>query len=258
MSLFNRYKSILSTSELALLTELSRHANEIPGSTISTMATQLFISKSTLYRLIRKLGFDGYSTFKYRVSDSLVEETPKYPAPSNLLDMTINQINKTYALNQAQLTSAARLFLGADARYVYGTGWKQKQVVDNFSTDLLIYGEQSLTLRNKTDLANAVTHMTSNDLLLFTSMSGTLSGYEDTADEIHLRGIPIISVTSDAPTSLSKEASISLFFASEPSRAGRLHWQITSMSFAFDLLIQAILIERNKQESLPAVSFNEK
>ena len=127
-SLYNRYKSSLSSNELSLLIGLAKHTDEIPDSTITQMSGKLFVSKSTLYRLIRKLGFNSYLTFKYRVSDSLSSEPIAHLQPSNLLDLTISQLNKTYALNQNAIGKAAALFLNAEARYVYGTGWKQKQV----------------------------------------------------------------------------------------------------------------------------------
>lgn len=244
-TLYNRYKSTLSANELALLIELSKQTEKIPDSTISQMAELLFISKSSLYRLIRKLGFDGYTTFKYRVTDSLREDKVSHLAPADFFDVTMDQLKKTYVLNQNELEHAARLFLNADTRYVYGTGWKQKQVVDNFSTDLLIYGERSLTLRNKFDLASCVSHMTQNDILVFTSLSGNLKGYENTIDELHIRDIPVISVTRAVPNLLSKEATTSLFFESNPSMDNTEHWPALPMDFIFELFIHTILQVRS-------------
>lgn len=243
ISLYSKYKDKLSNNELALLTELSRHSNDISKKTIAEMADQLFVSSSTLYRLIRKLDFDSYSSFKYKVKESDKNIEIKDLLPKDRLNLTVRELEQTYSINQENINKAAKMFLQAKNRFVYGTGWKQKQIVKNFSTDLLLFGQTSIGLRDKVDLAKTVRSMGSEDIIIFNSLSGSINNYESTIDEIKLRGIPLISVTNDNHNPLSMVSDLSLFFVDREVSIPNINWSALPMIFLFELFIQAIVNE---------------
>ena len=93
-------KVTLTHNETELLRSLSAQAGVIPRATITELAQSVFSSPSTIHRLIRKLGFKGYTDFKVRVEDSLESELPLVLAQPNLLKITISSIEHTFRLNQ--------------------------------------------------------------------------------------------------------------------------------------------------------------
>lgn len=234
-------KVTLTHNETELLRSLSAQAGVIPRATITELAQSVFSSPSTIHRLIRKLGFKGYTDFKVRVEDSLESELPLVLAQPNLLKITISSIEHTFRLNQGVIRDAARLFLAAERHYVYGTGWRQKQAVDNFSTDLLVYGESSITLRNKYDLGNAVKQMNEHSVLLFTSLSGNTDEYAATLQQAKLQKVSIISVTRDVSNPLSEISDIAIYFADDTNLQDNRHWPAITMSFSLEMLINEIL-----------------
>lgn len=131
--------------------------------------------------------------------------------------------------------------MAAERHYVYGTGWRQKQAVDNFSTDLLVYGESSITLRNKYDLGNAVKQMNEHSVLLFTSLSGNTDEYAATLQQAKLQKVSIISVTRDVSNPLSEISDVAIYFADDTNLQDNRHWPAITMSFSLEMLINEIL-----------------
>ena len=95
-------KVTLTHNETELLRSLSAQAGVIPRATITELAQSVFSSPSTIHRLIRKLGFKGYTDFKVRVEDSLESELPLVLAQPNLLKITISSIEHTFRLEMPQ------------------------------------------------------------------------------------------------------------------------------------------------------------
>src|SRR5699024_10885955 len=104
----------------------------------------------------------------------------------------LNNIQLTKQLNEREISVVADIILNKNIKYCFGTGWKQKQIVDNFSTDLLYYGESFTTLRTVDDLRMASENMDEHSLLLIVSLSGNAKSYSDVLIKCGLRIVTII------------------------------------------------------------------
>lgn len=108
-----------------------------------------------MHRFVKKLGFDGYTEFKYVVENHLeneVKEDVNFSKTNDYLSNTINDIKMTFKLKEGSFKEVIGDLLSHNHSYCFGTGWKQKQIVDNFANDLLYYGHSVKTLRNTDDL----------------------------------------------------------------------------------------------------------
>src|SRR5699024_5867048 len=139
----------LTNTEQMILKNLENYINIIPNLTISELSEIVYSSPTSLHRLVKKLGFDGYTEFKYVIENELHahEEKLDFTQTNTYLSDVIDDIKITYKLNENKFDTVVREILSKDDIYCFGTGWKQKKIVDNFANDLLYYGHSVKTLR---------------------------------------------------------------------------------------------------------------
>lgn len=235
-SLVNEYSEQLSKSEKAIIKRLNEQAKEIPDLTISELSKRVFISNSSMYRLIKKLGYKGYPEFKYKVADSLKKTTVEHVNTKDYLDGFIGEVMFTHQINEVSIQQAASLILKSNKRLIFGTGWKQKEIADNFSSDMMTYGESFITLRTKDDLLSAIKYVTEEDVLIIVSLHGQTDSYQEVIDFCELNNIPIISVTKVGANPLSSHSEISLYY----EESARYHWSAQTLNYLLNLLIHII------------------
>lgn len=71
----------LSTSDKEMVQYIKKNREEVISLSIVDLGERLLSSKSTVLRLVQKLGFRGYSDFKYSLEQSLHDT---FIAPSDL------------------------------------------------------------------------------------------------------------------------------------------------------------------------------
>ncbi|MDR2834095.1 MAG: MurR/RpiR family transcriptional regulator [Streptococcaceae bacterium] len=244
--LYSKYSTSMSKSEKEIFKLLLENIEVIPNSTINELATSIYISSSSLYRLVRKLGFQGYSDFKYHVTNSLKTEKIISDVTEEFLEGTINEIKYTHKINQQNLPNAAKLLLEKKERYVYGTGWKQKQLVDNFASDMMLYGIHFTNIRNSDDLKVAASNMGEDSVLILASLKGEGLDYQEALDILELRNISIVSITSNTANRLSTQSDVALYYADNHVFEANTHWRAISLLYALNSLVQAVIVEKEK------------
>jgi len=167
----------LTSNEWEIIKQLNKQYEKIPSLTINELAKSCFTSPASIYRVIRKLGFKGYSDLKYRIQDDLEDRNNPAFSSEDYFRKTVQDLEMTKRINEKAIQDAARLILQKKTRYCYGTGWKQNQHATNFSTDLLYYGESFISLRTDDDLMLASSKMDGDSLLLVVSYGGNGRDY---------------------------------------------------------------------------------
>ncbi|WP_338207691.1 hypothetical protein [Lactiplantibacillus paraxiangfangensis] len=66
--LIQQHSSAFSNVDRQIAQFILTHADEMPSLSINNVANQAFVSTSSVLRFAQKLGFHGYSDFKYSVS----------------------------------------------------------------------------------------------------------------------------------------------------------------------------------------------
>ncbi|AYW47281.1 hypothetical protein C7K38_02130 [Tetragenococcus osmophilus] len=246
----SQYMPKLSNNDLQSLKEINIHYHDIPEILMKNLADRCYISISTLHRLILKIGFSGFSDFKLRITDDLKTiETAKLSSfdEENYLQNYLNNITLTKRLNEGEIKKVANVILEKTHRFCFGTGWKQKQVIDNFSNDLLYYGESFITLRTENDLRLSADTMDENSVLIILSLSGNTENYSKILETCKLRNITIISITSDKINSLSSLADYSLYYKENVLDDIDKHWNTGALDFLVNYLIEIIVYQKGEQ-----------
>lgn len=241
---YNQSKHEFTNNEKEILRSLIKSYRRIPNLTIHELADACYVSSSSLHRLIKKLGFRGFPDFKYKISDELSSQSIKTHDTEDYMKNIIENIEITKRLNENNIIKVANLILQKENRYCFGTGWKQKQIIDNFSTDLLYYRESFTTLRTIDDLKMASEYMGENSLILIVSLSGNAKGYVDILKKCKLNGVTIISITSDTPNPLSSLADYSLYFKDDILYQDNKHWNCITLHFLTDYIIEVIIAKK--------------
>lgn len=230
----------LTPNEMDIVRQLNNRLDSIPKASINQLSKELFTSVSTLHRTIKKLGFNGYTEFKYQIQDYLNHEKHLSKISKNYLESVINEITLTHKINDYELSKVAQAILSKKNKFCYGTGWKQKQLVDNFSNDLLYFGESFTTLRTIDDLLIASEHMDSDSLLLIVSVYGEPSEYINALKQVQLKNVTLVSITVDKMNTLSKYANFPLFYKDDSILTKDKPWTALTLSYLLTELIQEI------------------
>ena len=240
----NKYSTQLTPNDYEVTQHIYKQYSKIPNITIKELADICYSSPSTIHRIIKKLGFNGFSDFKYKVSDEIKHITTTNFNDEEYMQKIINHIQLTKRLNEKDIMEIANVILSKKKKYCFGTGWKQKQIIDNFSTDLLYYDESFTTLRTVNDMNVAVSHMNEDALILVVSLSGNAEAYIETLKNCLLKNVTIISVTADIPNALSSLAHYSLYYKEDIIENDKKHWNTNTLNFLSDYLIETIVNQK--------------
>lgn len=232
----------LSSNEREIIKQLNKFYDQIPNLTINELARLTFTSPASIYRVIKKLGFKGYSDVKYKILDDLENRKQHVFVSEDYFQQIVRNLEMTKRLNEKVIVEAAQLILQKKIKYCYGTGWKQNQIASNFSTDLLYYGESFITLRTEDDLKLTSSKMDEESLILVVSLTGNGEEYIQYIEKCKFNDGAVISITRDMPNRLSKLADIPLYF-----KEGELidkHWNSLTLHFLCDYLIETIVDQK--------------
>ena len=246
------YEQQLTPTDRSIIKRLEDHLQEVPSLTISELAERVYTSSTSLHRLVKKLGFSGYTEFKYIVEDYLTNEE-KNPLPNleenTYLKHSLEDIQITYQLNKDKFEPIVADMLTHDDLYCFGTGWKQKQIVDNFANDLLYYGHSLKTLRNTDDLSIASRHLDENSMVFVVSLSGDMAGYKETMEYMKEKGIVTVGVSIHPGTPLTQIVKHALHFVDSSLDLENHHWSSLPLSTVFDQLSHVFAIQSKKLQS---------
>lgn len=234
----------LTKNDIEVVKCINRHYANIPKMKIKDLAALCYTSVSTLHRVIKKLGFEGFSDFKYQLKDDKEDAMPKKMDDEEYFQKMMSNLKLTKRLNEKEINTIAQIILEKQKRYCFGTGWKQQQSIDNFSTDMLYYGESFTSLRTIDDLRNVSNSMDEDSLLLVVSLSGNAQDYLNEIKRCLLKNCVIISVTIDSNNELSTLADYSLYYRDDTLDNSKKHWNSLTLNFLLDYLLENIVSQK--------------
>ncbi|WP_311482217.1 hypothetical protein [uncultured Anaerococcus sp.] len=178
-----RNKNVLSESDFQIIELLEDNISKIPTSTISEIADITFTSNSTLFRLVKKIGFKSYNDFKYWVRNKLnSEEIINENFNSDFIRTIINNLEWTDILSNIVTKNAAHEIINSDNLYFYATGWKQNKIGESFIADLNLYDIHFETIRSIEEFEKI--KLNGKSLILIISYRGNLNNIKNKIIEL--------------------------------------------------------------------------
>ncbi|MGX7025791.1 MurR/RpiR family transcriptional regulator [Vagococcus hydrophili] len=250
--LINKNFKLLSELDKDFLAYVLENQEKIDQLTIDELSRQTYISKSTIIRLMKKLGFSGYSEFKFSLKRSKANKK-LIKEDVDLMKCQSADLSKTFSqLVEYDMTGIMEALAKSQIVYCYGTGFSQRKSVEEFSKQLIGCGKKVIVIPNQTELEMTLSMITAQDCIFISSLSGETKVLKDTIIELNIKKVPIISVTRPGYNFLSQHANYSLFYymTGLGSRDGIEMVSFLTMHMVFDYVLRSYMTYDHNLEGL--------
>lgn len=209
----NTYREKLTENDFDILAYLIRHPEIIQDHPIKYISKRTLSSESTLVRLAQKLGFSGFSEFRYFLKDDEnTNESYRMKITSNI-DLLYKDIQKTMDLiTNTNFTRISQAIHSSKKIYVFGTGWGENNAASDLLRNFMAHGVFMTQFPSITELRWNKDKITSEDLLMIISFSGENTELLEIVTEISFRQVNICSITPLQQSTLSNIANFNLFY----------------------------------------------
>ncbi|MGY3750563.1 MurR/RpiR family transcriptional regulator [Vagococcus acidifermentans] len=204
--------SKLNETEVQILEYILNNRETVSKLTIVQLAKETLTSKSTVSRLVKKLGFAGYSEFKYRLSDTTERKREKLT--TEMSNMQMEDLHATDRLFKQMFNEQmVKDIYTADRLICFGTGWGQRNVINDFIRNMQSIGLFPIEVKSTFEFKKVVKNeLTDKDMCIVLSLSGDISRIESELTYALVKGIKSLSITSLSNNYLSAISTYNLYF----------------------------------------------
>ncbi|MBS7576735.1 MurR/RpiR family transcriptional regulator [Enterococcus sp. MMGLQ5-2] len=231
----SHYKE-LTTNELEMVQFIILNKEKVVNFSIVELGEALLSSKSSVLRLAKKVGFQGFSELKFALRKSIQEAIIE---PEDLVSKLRSDIDRTFHIvNQTNLTPLLMQIKKARLVFLFATGFSQNNALKEFGKDLLVSGRSNMLISGETNLAISETFITKDDLVLIAGLSGETSALKDIIPALKMNKVPIAAITEVGKNYLQDHADYNLYFESSqiPSQHS-MHMQVmTGLNITLEIL----------------------
>lgn len=218
--LVHQHADDLSDLEQDIIQYIMENTKEVQDISIACLSDKLHVSKSSVLRLSKKLGFSGFSEFKYYLRQES-EKTNIKPDDGEIYDKQLSDIIQTLNfLKTVDFLPINELLYHSKTIYCYSTGFSQKKPLEEFSKMMLSLGKRVLILPNKTELDMAMPMITREDCVIIASVSGETPAIKENLTTLKFRGIETITFTLPGNNYFARNSSYHLNYYCTPFSVG--------------------------------------
>lgn len=264
-----QYKAQASGAEQGALNYLLEHSADIPNLSIKQLSELSYSSPSTIVRLCRKLGFDGYREVQQSMLYDLAikEKSERHSSQFSVSGSTAEIIDQITYRNIASLEDSLKLveqeavekavdyICRAESVLLFGLGASQLAAKDAYLKFLRIDKPCfcSEDIHSQYVLAK---NAKSSDVAIIISYSGYTEEILRCAEYLKAQGTPIIAITRFASSPIAQLATQCLYVVATEDlyRTGAMSSRISQLNM-IDILYTACF-NRNVSENTKHVSHN--
>lgn len=242
-----------SQSELIVRNYVLNQKENILNKTVNEIASENYVSKSTLTRFSQKLGFSGWNEFKIaffreigneknKISDVdvnfpfTVDDSPEF-ITKKLLVMKQNILEQTFQLLDTRtLNNAVSLLTHKNRIHIFAEGYSLSASND-FCYRMSRIGKH-ITNDNQIGMSYIAESLTSDDLAFIVSYSGRTKDVVYVTSILKQHNVPVISITSDENNPISELADIDISIPTMEDLYFKIsnYSTVDSIRFVFDIL----------------------
>lgn len=223
-----RKNESFSDSEKEIAEYILEQKDKILDHSVQDIAEATFTSTSSVVRLCRKIGLDGFKEFKIRYTaelerriDQMEDINPDFPFEKNdtafdiaqkmnvLMTNTINASYDMITRNIKNLQNAARLINRSNRILLAGMGDSQLKG-QVFQSNMMKINKIILMCNILGEQNSLADIMTKDDCAIIVSYSGDTRLVYETVEVLKRRSVPIIAITSNSGSMIGKAADIIL------------------------------------------------
>lgn len=217
IDLIQEQSSSYTKNEQDIAYYILNHPLDAGRLTIEKLAEETNTSKAALIRFAKKLGFSGYSEFKYALNRFLVSNNAEVStnyhedSPLSITNIYINALQEFQnSITEEQVYSLAKKIKDSSKIRILGlsrSSFSAKQM----EARLLRIGIDSKSLNDSLEIADTVNILQKNDLVIAFSVSDNTKFYENSMRDIHQQGAQLALITANPVLSFKDE--VDYFFA---------------------------------------------
>lgn len=198
--LINAHYDELNENDIHIWQYIMTHRKECENLSIEELASQCFVSRTTVMRFAQKIGLRGYAELKLYLKMDRQADKEKQPG----FDLFYNKYNQfMLSLKEKNMKNAIEMISGANNLYVYGTGIVQNSVASEMKREFLEVGKLINVLRSFQELSVFEKYIKEGDLVILISFSGENKRAIDFAKGLKAKNVSIMTITSCKENSLS-------------------------------------------------------
>lgn len=162
------YDCLTSTDQL-IVQEIRRDKEEIKNLNSIQTAKRLGISRTSLVRLMKKLGISSYAEFKLILKQEKEDNSHSKIEMNTIIQDYHNMIEE---LKNYDYSTVCQQIYDAQTIYLYGSGNEQKAIIEEFKRIFLIMGKWCVDLFDYGEIEFAKKDFKENDVFIVVSLSG--------------------------------------------------------------------------------------
>ena len=205
----NAHMRNLSDTDRCIWRHIEENRTAVSRASIHELARACAVSSASIVRFAQKLGFDGFGEMKaFMRMEGASRSLPKrdvITALGSFYDQTWRE------LMRRDYTGASRLIHEAHRVFAYASGYVQTNVMQEMKRlfvydNILIY-----EVAGREEFYSVYQTAGKDDLFIFISLSGESARVVEFADQLSLKGVPILSITEMRHNTLASRSTENLY-----------------------------------------------
>ncbi|QGH36052.1 SIS domain-containing protein [Gracilibacillus salitolerans] len=205
----NTYKT-LSETEKYLLEYIHNHLDEISSMSIVKLSEHANVSTATIVRLMKKIGYDGYTSFKYSLKEKvkLSDENNEMENIDQKIKQAIqkneHEVIKTIQLQSiGQIEDAVQKMDDAEKIFVFGRGFSE-MIAKEMTIKLQLMGKNCEVHNDPNIIRIKSRNIQPNEIAIFVSLNGETEELVEACKNLNIRQITTITLTTRMESSLGQ------------------------------------------------------
>ncbi|SCY77050.1 MurR/RpiR family transcriptional regulator [Alkaliphilus peptidifermentans] len=210
--LTERYNE-LTDMEKNIVEYILKNPKKVRDSTASELADVLFVSKTSIINLSKRVGFEGYSELKYYVRGYLDEKRSKKESIpyEDILSNLNSEVSNTISLqNPENINKIVNKLLNSRIVYIIGRG-ASGPIASMLSSRLALLHIKAILIEDPNIVDVLGDSMAEDEAIVVISLSGETEKILTLAKTARLRNIDVIAMTSFTNNTLQKIANYKMF-----------------------------------------------
>ncbi|GAA0447056.1 MAG: MurR/RpiR family transcriptional regulator [Bacillota bacterium] len=208
--------SMLSQAERYLLEFIHQHLDEIATMSIVTLSERANVSTATIVRLMKKIGYNGYTSFKYRLKqDKKMEDTHDWLGNidddiKQVIKKNEEEVTKTIQLQSiGQIEDAVQKIFNAERVYIFSRGFSE-MIAKEMMVKLQALDKICETHEDPNIIRVKSRKVGKNDIAIFVSLNGETPELVEACQNLNMRQVTTITLTTKVDSSLSRLSDMTL------------------------------------------------
>lgn len=215
IQIINDNNSRVNEMERNIAVQMIRHLDKIPNSSLQEVADFCYCSVATISRFVKKLNFEDFSTFRYKLALDLFNSPKLNLKMPNEYQVDYSELKSSYlgivkdqideldkSLRMEEIEHAVELLHEADTILIYSLGDLDFQA---FQVDMVLHGKASWHVKSYSEIEKVLE--TPCNMVVVAPLFSTRNGRQN-VELLHERGIKMIIAARENVSIYEKYADV--------------------------------------------------